>query len=987
MGEQKLLKRNTRLRFSNRDGGQREFVIGDVLGTGGSCIVYDGYYVNNAGKKSTVRIKECYPYKLHLSRLESGELEVADAEKREFDFYKDRIRKSFDVANELHEAAGLTNSTSNVLDIYEWNHTVYIVSSYVEGDTLAKIKLSSAKEAIRIVIGTAESIARIHEKGYLYLDIKPENILVFKELSGIVQLFDFDSLVPINIMEDDITEYRISYSVGFSPVEQRMGDLSQIGRASDIYSLGVLLFYLLFDRMPKATECASNADYDYTKIMWRTHYPKRFYDELTVFFHNTLQPYYKDRYQDTRELLVQLKRVEEYAETQKVFLHSSHINRQTDIIGREKECSRLLQWYDGPNNLLFVTGMGGIGKSSVVRKFLADNMQKFDNLIYVQFKESVQETIIDDIQFCINCFEKDPAESREEYFYRKLKMTRKLVAGTRSILVIDNFDGVLNEAFQELLKCGWKIIIITRSDMRSSEYANEKIEELKNQESIHSLFENNMNRRLEKDDYPKLDRIVQLVRGNTLILTLIAKQMSKSYLDITEVEAIVKRYGFSKIALEKVEYVQDGVMHYEKIAAIIKAVYNVTVLSDEKRKCLKFFSLFDSSGIDIKMAKSVLELDTLDSINELRDAGWIEINGRKVQMHPVIQETFRYVEWTDEYRIMALEEMKLLIQMLEKNRNSVSIPVWNSEKNIQILCQAKSVLQHCGEDIELKEEKIYKHLLYTTILHSPREDEKYIIRNAQKLLNDPVYEKLYYKINLYDYVIFVICQTGDYCEAKEQLREANRFALCQKDNYVTGKYYDMLGDFYDSILNGAYYNKDKKAKELVSKMLSAVEQSIKYMRKSKHPEANYLTMKYMLNKVGVLIRSKPEQTRKIKKLLWNTGKMMKEDESKNIEIQTVYYLMCAWYYTLCEENKKYILYYLNRVLEINENRKICDLDKIDYFYIPAANMMFEVGENEKSLRWLEKACDLCDSHLEVQPYIRRKQGLLQYEAEVKRIWS
>lgn len=987
MGEQKPLKRNTRLRFLNCEGGKKEFVIGDVLGTGGSCIVYDGYYINNAGKRSTVRIKECYPYKLHLNRLETGELEVSDAEKKEFDFYKERIRKSFEVANELHEAAGLTNSTSNVLDIYEWNHTVYIVSSYVEGDTLAKTEISSVEEAVRILIGTAKSIARIHERGYLYLDIKPENILVYKEIPGFVQLFDFDSLIPIDTTENDITEYRVSYSAGFSPVEQRIGDMSGVGRYSDIYSLGALLFYLLFERIPKATECDLDVYYDYAKMRWKADYPKRFYDELTIFFHHTLQPYYKDRYQSMKELLIQLEKIEKYAEVEKVFLYSSQMNKQMDVVGREKECNKLLQWYDGPEKLLFVTGMGGIGKSSVVRKFLADNIQKFDNLIYLQFKESIQETINDDIQFCINCFEKDPSESREEYFNRKLKMIRELVAETRTLLVIDNFDGVLNESFQKLLKCEWKIIAVTRYDMRSSGYTTEKIEELKEMESIRSLFENNMDRRLDVEEYEGLNHIVQLVRGNTLVLTLIAKQMAKSYLDITEAETLVKTYGFSKMAPEKVAYIQDGVVHYKKMGAIIKAVYDVTVLSDEKRNCLKFFSLFDLPGIDIKMARNVLRLNTLDSVNELKDAGWIEINDWKVQMHPVIQETLRNVEWTNEFRSSAMEEMKVLIQIFEEDGKEEQISGWNAKKISQILFQTKSMLHYCREDAELKEEKIYKQLLYISILHSQREDEDYIIQNAQILLNDSVYENPYRKIDLYDYVIYVICQKEDYSEAEKLLKEARNFAMCQKDDYIIGKYYDMLGDYYDFILNGAYYNKDKRAKELVNKMLFAVEQSIKFMKKSKHQEANHLTMKYMLNKVGVLIRSKPEHANKIKRLLWSTGKMIKEDNSKSMEIQSIYYLMCAWYYTLCEENKKYIPYYLNRVLAINKKRKICDLDRIDYFYIPAANMMIEVGEKVKSLIWLEKACDLCDSHSEVQPYIRKKQELLQFEDEVKGIWS
>ena len=136
MKERKPLKLNTELRFTNYAGGDMHFWVVDVLGFGGSCIVYDGYYINNAGARSTVRIKECYPYKLHLTRNDREELIVPDKESEKFEIYKDRIRKSFEIANELHEAAGLTNYTANVFDIYEANNTVYIISSYVEGKIL-----------------------------------------------------------------------------------------------------------------------------------------------------------------------------------------------------------------------------------------------------------------------------------------------------------------------------------------------------------------------------------------------------------------------------------------------------------------------------------------------------------------------------------------------------------------------------------------------------------------------------------------------------------------------------------------------------------------------------------------------------------------------------------------------------------------------------------------------------------------------------------
>ena len=177
MRERKSLKPNTDIRFANHTGGEMHYVVGEVIGMGGSCVVYDGYYINNAGTRNTVRIKECYPYKLHITREENGNLIVDGNEEARFEEYKERIRKSFDIANTFHQTSGLTNLTSNVFDRYEANNTVYIVSSYTEGSTLAETELESLSDAIRTVISVSKSVEKMHDNGYLYLDVKPENVL------------------------------------------------------------------------------------------------------------------------------------------------------------------------------------------------------------------------------------------------------------------------------------------------------------------------------------------------------------------------------------------------------------------------------------------------------------------------------------------------------------------------------------------------------------------------------------------------------------------------------------------------------------------------------------------------------------------------------------------------------------------------------------------------------------------------------------------
>ena len=69
------------------------------------------------------------------------------------------------------------------------------------------------------------------------------------------------------------------------------------------------------------------------------------------------------------------------------------------IIGRNKEVLRLENWYKGDEPLICVTGMGGIGKSTVVRKFISVNEELFENVVYLNYRDSLQETLIDDDLF------------------------------------------------------------------------------------------------------------------------------------------------------------------------------------------------------------------------------------------------------------------------------------------------------------------------------------------------------------------------------------------------------------------------------------------------------------------------------------------------------------------------------------------------------------------------------------------------------------
>ncbi len=104
------------------------------------------------------------------------------------------------------------------------------------------------RDAARLIAQVARAVAHAHERGVLHRDIKPGNILI--DASGVPHLTDFGIA---KLLENDAHQ-TISHAVLGTPAymspEQAAGQREAISAASDIYSLGAVLYTLLTGRPP-----------------------------------------------------------------------------------------------------------------------------------------------------------------------------------------------------------------------------------------------------------------------------------------------------------------------------------------------------------------------------------------------------------------------------------------------------------------------------------------------------------------------------------------------------------------------------------------------------------------------------------------------------------------------------------------------------------------------------------------------------------------
>lgn len=177
------------------DTGYTVYTINREVGRGGSCIVYDASYADNLGNFKLVRIKECYPHALRLTRDAAWSLTADIRDADSFAAAKERLTAAYRRNHKLFSLGGLTNAVANTSNIYEANGTIYIVSVYMNGRTFTAFHGNTLHDCVSLLIGAAKILQRIHEAGCLYLDLKPDNILTLEGSLDLVQLFDFDSMI------------------------------------------------------------------------------------------------------------------------------------------------------------------------------------------------------------------------------------------------------------------------------------------------------------------------------------------------------------------------------------------------------------------------------------------------------------------------------------------------------------------------------------------------------------------------------------------------------------------------------------------------------------------------------------------------------------------------------------------------------------------------------------------------------------------------
>lgn len=308
------------------------------------------------------------------------------------------------------------------------------------------------------------------------------------------------------------------------------------------------------------------------------------------------------------------------------------------FVGRDEEIEEIAQHFLD-QNVLFLQGMGGIGKSEIAKTYAKRYRDRYDTIVFAGYTGSILDTVISDAIPIENLTRGSAdTESKEHYFARKMEVLRN-ITNSRTLLILDNFDVEEDPYLPELMAGNYHLLITTRCEPQ--DYRVLKIDKIRDFDQVRQIFITHYGRKLNDADMAIIDRMLKLVNCHTITVELIAKQMKASHRKAADMLKLLEATGTNTKLREKVRHniTDAGLSAFD----YIREMFHVSALSEQEKQILCNMSLVPHTGIDFSTFADWSELDEYDDINSLIARSWLVLDEDTdmLMLHPVICDVVR----------------------------------------------------------------------------------------------------------------------------------------------------------------------------------------------------------------------------------------------------------------------------------------------------------------------------------------------------------
>ena len=138
-----------------------------------------------------------------------------------------------------------------VFEVGEVQGKPFIAMQYVDGKSLRALAPElTLEQKVTLLRDAAEGVHAAHRAGLIHRDLKPSNIMVERSEDGALKAYVMDFGIARDWQGEGTATGAVLGTPQYMAPEQARGEVNQLDRRADVYSLGATLYFLLTGKPP-----------------------------------------------------------------------------------------------------------------------------------------------------------------------------------------------------------------------------------------------------------------------------------------------------------------------------------------------------------------------------------------------------------------------------------------------------------------------------------------------------------------------------------------------------------------------------------------------------------------------------------------------------------------------------------------------------------------------------------------------------------------